>query len=148
MVKELLGHDEAHAIPGTTPAWIILVILEVETVIKGDLLPCPDVPSGDDPNTAVLQKRLTIRRAAMVDQSRGVPVHVTIQVLLIIQHEDILVVRLTTAQGFGLGNPFAHIFDDLGSCGDILTGKASGAVNSGRLKHQPSGFCPPSLCRA
>ncbi len=83
MLEEFLGHDVADAPRRAAVARVILVILQIVAVVKGDLLASLDVATRDHPDAVVVLLRVAIGRATMVDQTRRVPCHIAIEVLLL-----------------------------------------------------------------
>src|SRR3954454_9119146 len=91
---------------------MFLVIVEIITVVERDLFSCLNFTNSHHPNAVFLQQRFTVRFAAVIQKSRGVPLYIAVEVMLIIQRENILVVPLTTLKRFTLRNFLANILDD------------------------------------
>ena len=50
VVEELFGDDVADAVGRAAITGIALIIFEIEAVVEGEFLPCPDVLKSRDPN--------------------------------------------------------------------------------------------------
>ena len=64
---------------------MIAVILQIVTVVERQLLPRPHVAQSHDPNLAVHLARFAIGLATVIEPTRRVPIHVPIEVELVIQ---------------------------------------------------------------
>ena len=107
------------------------VILEVETVVEGDLFAGANVTSGNDPDIPRLENRLAIGLTAMVDETRRVPWNIAVKVMLMVQAEDVLVIALAASKGFLLVDPLADVLDDPSPPAEAPRGKCAGAVDAG-----------------
>jgi hypothetical protein len=65
MAKKLFGHDEADATWRPTSAWIVLIILQIETIVECDFFLGQDVAGGDNPNALRFRFCVAIRRATI-----------------------------------------------------------------------------------
>lgn len=109
MGEELLGNHKFHAVGGSTTARVIAIILQVESVVKGDFFPSLNRTAGDNPDSVVRELRFGVRRTTVVQPPGGVPGNIAIQVLVFVQRKNKHVVRLTTANRFGLINFFTYV---------------------------------------
>jgi hypothetical protein len=100
VVEKTLGDDEPNTIWRTTTAWVITVILQAKTVIECKLLPCPDIPAGDQPDVIVIELGFAIRRATVVQIARGIPRNIAINVQAVVKRENVNVVLLAKADRF------------------------------------------------
>jgi hypothetical protein len=140
MLEELLGHDVADAVRRAAAARIVTVVHQIVTVVEGDLFACPDIARCEDPDAAVLQKGIAIGRATVVEQTRRVPCHIPVQVLLVIQAEDILVVLLASAQRLALADPLANVFDDARAFANSQLRESAQSVDWRTLEYQQVRF--------
>src|SRR5258706_453557 len=129
MLEKLIRNDITDAIRGTALARVIFVLLQIEPIIVCELLIFLEITASDDPDLVVLNVRFTIGRARVVDESGRVSLHATVQILLLIKCENILVVRLTAAQRLLLADYFPYVFNHSRGHQNIPPRKCSGAVN-------------------
>jgi hypothetical protein len=80
---------------------MILVAIDIESVVEGQLISRIDVLERVDENFPPLDPRLTIGRTGMIDQPGGIPWHVAINVVLPGKREDIDR-RIARFQGLGM----------------------------------------------
>jgi hypothetical protein len=90
---------------------MFLVRLPIVAVVERDFLAGPNVAQSRDPNPPLLAISLAIRRAAMIDKPRRVPVEITVQIKLIVKRKNAPILPLATPGGFRLGYFFPKIFD-------------------------------------
>ena len=145
-----LDHDEADAVGAATAAWVILVTLNVKAVVKGELFAFFDFTQGIDINTAPDDPGLTIRVTGVIDQACCVPRHITIDVPLVIQGENIdrgitvffMLCILIPGTVFTdrLINRLANILDHFGFLWDVL-----GCINSPAMDFRATHRTPITL---
>ena len=139
-LEELLGHNISHALLRAAEARIFPVIHKVVSVVEGDLFARFDVAPGDDPNVAAFPLHFAIRRATMIDKTSRIPIHVTIQILPIIERKDILIVSLASPRRFLLVNLLAEILDHTGALRNVRSRESTCSMDFGFSKNQPIGF--------
>src|SRR5258708_6655855 len=110
------------------------VILQIEIVVKGNLFARHNVPIRDYPNAASYQLRIAIRRATMINEPRGVPGDVPIQVLVLVQTKNVFIVFLAELQRFLLADSSANILDHARAFGNCSRGESPGPMNERRLQ--------------
>src|SRR5437762_411780 len=110
-LKKFLCHDVAYATGRIAAARIFSVILQIKTVVERNLLARFDVAARDNPDAVRLQLRIAIWLATVIDKPRWVPRHVSVQMLVLSEHENVFIVPLATPQGLPLFNSFAHVFE-------------------------------------
>jgi len=93
-------------------AGMLLEILQIVSVIKGDFLSWTNIAQGRDPDSPFLANRFAIGRAAMIQKTRRIPFHIPVQIKLIIQPEDEPIHGFAPPRRFHFGNSFAYIFND------------------------------------
>ena len=81
-----------------------------------------------------------IGRATMVNVARGIPIHVAVQILAIVQREYIVVTRLASPHGFLFGDLFTQVLDDAAARTDVSPGKSAQAVNLRFFEYEPLGL--------
>ena len=64
-------------------------VIQLVAVIVGQLLPCPDIPTGDNPDGAARLLHVTVWVTRMVDVAGLVPVGLCVNVIALIQRKDI-----------------------------------------------------------
>src|SRR5260221_1835033 len=133
--EEFLGHNIAHTLAGAATTWMLPVRLQIVCIVEGDFLACSNVSFGHHPDASLSQFGLAIGRAMMVDEPSQVTFHAAIQIALAVQSEDVLVISLTSFQGFALRDRVSHIFNDSRSCGDVAPGKQTLTVNRRVLRN-------------
>ena len=85
VLEEFLRHHETQATRSSAPAGIILVALEVKAVIERNLLTSANITASDYPNMVALHLGFAIRGAAVIDESRWIPLHTPVNVLVIVE---------------------------------------------------------------
>jgi len=66
VLEKLLRDDKADAVYGAAMAGIVLIVFEIEPIIKSEFLPGHDIASGDNPDPPLLQLGVAVGGAAMV----------------------------------------------------------------------------------
>ena len=61
---------------------MLLIALQIVTVVKCDLLADANIPPGHDPDVAINQFSLAVRRATVVNEFGRIPSHVAVEVML------------------------------------------------------------------
>jgi len=125
VLKKIVGYDIPRATCRSASARKIPVVLQIKPVVKRNLLASLNIPAGEDPNSAALQQRLAIRLATVVNEPRQIPVHISVEVLLFTQHENVFISSFATSQRFPLIDPFAYVFDDFDSFIEIASDESS-----------------------
>src|SRR5437867_205941 len=95
--REFRRDDVARTIRGTAMAWVLPKIVEVVAVVEGDFLARADIAVGNDPDAAVDQLGIAIRRATVVQEARRIPVHAAVKVEVVVEEENKLVVPAKAA---------------------------------------------------
>ena len=123
-----LGENETGALRRSAKARVVPPLLEIETVIEGELLAEGDVATRDDPDSAAPNLHPAIGRAGVIDQSRDITSDAAVNIVAGSEREDIHAVVLAALAsrqplrlsplGFRLGDAFARVLDDLRAVGD------------------------------
>jgi hypothetical protein len=110
---------------------MFMVLLQVIIVIEGNLFTSLDVSKGDDPDAAVNVLRLGVRGATVIYQTGRVPIHIAIEIVLVIQAKDAGIFQLALAERFLFVNFYADIFDNVGFRRNISPRISARAMNGG-----------------
>ena len=102
---------------------------QLVAVIVGQLLPCPDIPTGDNPDGAARLLHVTVRVTGMVDVAGLVPVCLCVNVIALIERKDIDIPFCQAFVAFCFGDLLACVLDDASALFDGLGGKESPASN-------------------
>lgn len=129
VLEKFLGHDETNARFCATTTRVLAIIHEVVTVIKRQLLPCPDIAYRHQPNASIHKPRLAIRLATVIQESRRVPIDIAIQIVLVINRKNVFVTALATCERFLFGDDFPNVFDDPRAGWNIDPSEAAVAVD-------------------
>jgi hypothetical protein len=123
VLEKFFSNDETDAIRSPATARICFVIIEIESVIEGDLFASQDIAPRDNPYPPVFQFRVAIGRATVVEIARRIPIQVAIQVFIRAEGENKLIIGLTTPERFLFADALSQVLDDSGIFGDWLPGK-------------------------
>src|SRR5437879_5290583 len=82
----------------------------------------------------------TIWRATMVDETRGIPIDVAVEILALVQGENELVICLTSPHRFLFINLLAQILNNSCPGRGLSFSESAEAMNWRLLKDQPVGF--------
>ncbi len=66
VIEIRLSHHETDTVRGTAVTGIIPIVLQAETIVEGELLPCPDIPKGNQPDMILIEQRFTVGRTAVI----------------------------------------------------------------------------------
>src|SRR3954471_23973014 len=95
-----LGHDVADAAFRAAETGMFFPVLHIETVVEGQLLALGDVAPRGDPDVTAHVFTFAVRLAGMVDEPRGVPSHVAVEIVALVDLKD---VNATVATSRGSG---------------------------------------------
>ena len=129
MIKEFFGDNVPDATGGAAVTNVLLVIRQIEAVIKGEFLSGRDLPNGDQPNPFACQFRFTVRLTTVIDEPGEVPFDISVEVLRVVQREDVFVIFLATPQRFSSADLFSYVLDHLSARGDKAFGKPADAMD-------------------
>src|SRR5205823_4068961 len=102
-----------------------------------------DVPAGNNPDLPVLAHCVAIGSATVVEQPRGIPDDVTVEVLMLVQAEDVPISFHAALERFRFAYLLANVFDDLASLKDRLLCKPADSMNWRIVEaHQIGGLRP------
>jgi len=141
-------HDEAGAPGRAAAARMQRPLGEGEAVVEGELGTRGDVAARGDPHAAADHLDAAVRGARVVDQTGDVAAGAAVEVVATREVKNVNGVvapaalagealRLA-AGGFGLGNPFAGVFDHGRAVGDQLARVDSTAVDGGLPGSDPA----------
>ena len=105
------------------------VILQVVVIVEGDFLYGADVAQGHNPDASVNCASLGVGCAGMVQKSRRIPIHISIQIKLFIKAEDAGVFELALPERLLFVYFSAQIFQDAGSGRDGRARKSAHSVD-------------------
>ncbi len=108
---------------------ILPVVLQVEAVVEGQFLSHLDIAAGDEPNPAGIEFGIAVGPATMINESRGIPGDIAIQVIVVIKAEDIFIGGFAAAEGFCLVDLLADVLDDAAVLRNIPPGKSAQTVD-------------------
>src|SRR4051812_21012538 len=111
---KLISQNIAQALPSPTAAGMFSKRVEIVTVIERELLAGGDVPTRHDPEFALQAFDVTIRSAAMVYETRGIPFNPAVQIALVIQAKNAIIPPPAPPQRLLLGDNLAHVLDNPG----------------------------------
>lgn len=106
-------------------------VIQLVAVIVGQLLPCPDIPTGDNPDGAARLLHVTVRVTGMIDVAGFVSEGLPVNVIALIQRKDIDIPFCQAFVAFGFGDLPAGVLDDASTLFDGLGGKESPTGNRG-----------------
>jgi hypothetical protein len=112
VIEQLFRHYESYALGGATTAWMGPIIFQIVSIIKSALLSGLNIAQRFDPNSAVLHYRFAVRLAAVIEKASLVPRNTSVQIVLRVEFENVMVAESTACDRFGFGNFLPHIFDD------------------------------------